>query len=229
MSTRAPLIPISLALLLSAGVGVHAQERAAAPVTSVTAAPAAPLQAIALAGDAARGEPLAYTCSGCHGVDSAVNVYPTYHVPKLGGQNADYLEIALQGYRAGSRSHDTMHGQAQQLSDQDIADVAAYFASIEGEAATGILSAGADAIAAGGEKSTVCQACHGAAGIAGSPQWPNLAGQHFSYLVEALKQYQTAERRDAIMGPLASQLDAEALEQIAAFYAAQPGLFQTPR
>jgi cytochrome c553 len=231
VSTRATLIPLSLALLLPAGFGVHAQEHASATSVSATAPPppAAPLQAITLAGDATRGETLAYTCSGCHGVDSAVNAYPTYHVPKLGGQNADYLEIALQGYRAGTRSHDTMHGQGSQLSDQDIADIAAYFASIEGEAATGILSAGDDAIAAGGEKSTVCQACHGATGIAGSPQWPNLAGQHYSYLVEALKQYQSGERRDGIMGPLVSQLDAEAIGQIAAFYAAQPGLFQTPR
>jgi cytochrome c553 len=212
VSTRA--VPIFLAVCLLADTAAFAQ---------------APLQPLSLAGDAGRGETLSYTCTGCHGVETAVNAYPSYHVPKLGGQNADYLEIALQGYRAGARGHDTMHAQASQLSDQDIADVAAYFASVEGEAATGILSAGADAIDAGAEKSTTCQACHGPIGIAASPQWPNLAGQHHSYLVEALKQYQNAERNDLVMGPLASQLDAEAIEQIAAFYAAQPGLFQTPR
>ena len=102
-------------------------------------------------------------------------------------------------------------------------------ASIEGEAATGILAAGSEAIAAGQEKSATCQACHGAAGIAGSPQWPNLAGQHHSYLVEAIRQYQRGERTDIVMAPLVSQLDEEAIGQIAAFYASQPGLFQTPR
>jgi cytochrome c553 len=184
---------------------------------------------LALTGEPGRGETIAYTCTGCHGVDSAVNAYPGYHVPKLGGQNADYLEVALQGYRAGMRSHPTMHAQAAQLSDQDIADIAAHFASLEGEAATGILAAGSEAIAAGQEKSATCQACHGANGMAAGPQWPNLAGQHHSYLVEALKQYRSAGRSDPIMAPLVSQLDDETLEQIAAFYAAQPGLFQTPR
>ena len=211
MSIRAT--PILVVALLVAGPSAYAQL----------------LVPLALTGDAARGETLAYTCTGCHGVDSAVNAYPSDHVPKLGGQNADYLEIALQGYRNGSRSHGTMHGQGAQLSDQDIADVAAYFASIEGEAATGILAADGEAIAAGQEKSTTCQACHGATGIAGSPQWPNLAGQHHSYLVEAIRQYQSAKRTDIVMVPLVSQLDDEAIEQIAAFYASQPGLFQTPR
>jgi cytochrome c553 len=75
----------------------------------------------------------------------------------------------------------------------------------------------------------ICQSCHGATGIAGAPQWPNLAGQHHSYLVEAIRQYQRAERSDIVMAPLVSQLDAEAIEEIAAFYASQPGLFQTPR
>ena len=57
------------------------------------------------------------------------NASPAYHVPKLGGQNADYLEVALQGYRRGTRGHGTMQAQASSLSDQDIADVAAYFAT----------------------------------------------------------------------------------------------------
>ena len=213
MSTRALRLISSVAVLLGLASAAHAQL----------------LQALTESGDAGRGETLSYTCTGCHGVDTAVNAYPSYHVPKLGGQNADYLEIALQGYRAGSRGHATMHAQAAGLDDQDIADVAAYFASLEGEAATGILSAGGAAIEAGAEKSATCQTCHGATGIAPAPQWPNLAGQHHSYLVEAIAQYQRAERSDPIMAPLVGQLDAETIREIAAFYAAQPGLHQTPR
>lgn len=198
-------------------------------LTTVPAAEAQLLQALSLAGDVERGEGLAYTCTGCHGVDNAVNAYPTYHVPKLGGQNADYLEIALQGYREGSRAHPTMHAQAAQLSNQDIADLAAYFATLEGEPATGNSSADAATILAGQENSTTCQSCHGAAGLAQAEQWPDLAGQHASYLLEAMLQYQRGERTEPTMSALVGQLDAATMEQIAAFYAAQDGLFQSGR
>ena len=163
------------------------------------------------------------------GVETAVNAYPTYHVPKLGGQNADYIEVALQDYRQGTRPHPTMRAQAATMSDQDIADLAAYFASVGGEPETGISSAGADTVRAGEEKSTTCQACHGANGEAVSPQWPNLAGQHSSYLFHALKQYQSAERTDVTMRGLVGQLDGETLEQLAAYYAAMAGLHPTDR
>ncbi|MEM7466921.1 MAG: cytochrome c [Pseudomonadota bacterium] len=77
-------------------------------------------------GDAARGEKLALTCLGCHGVKGYYNTYPTYHVPKLGGQSAKYIESALKAYADGSRSHDTMHANAANLSEQDMADIGAY-------------------------------------------------------------------------------------------------------
>ena len=80
------------------------------------------------AGDAAAGRNKAFTCMGCHGVPSYTNVYPTYHVPKLGGQHAQYLVSALQSYKSGQRSHPTMRAQAASLSDKDMEDIAAYFA-----------------------------------------------------------------------------------------------------
>ena len=83
------------------------------------------------AGDAAKGAVTGETCLGCHGVTSFTNVYPTYKVPKLGGQHADYLAAALKGYRSGERSHPTMRAQAARLSDQDIEDIAAFFASLK--------------------------------------------------------------------------------------------------
>jgi cytochrome c553 len=89
-----------------------------------------PLAPLNVSGDPARGEVLAETCSGCHGIPGYRNAYPSYHVPKLGGQNADYIEIALQAYRRWSRPHETMQAQAAVLTDQDIADVSAYFASL---------------------------------------------------------------------------------------------------
>lgn len=79
-------------------------------------------------GDAAAGAQKAYTCLGCHGVKHYVNTYPTYHVPKLAGQHETYLIAALKAYKGGQRQHETMQANATPLSDQDIADIAAYFA-----------------------------------------------------------------------------------------------------
>ena len=85
--------------------------------------------AAAAEGDAAAGRKTAETCLGCHAVDGYFNVYPTYHVPKMGGQSAAYIESSLKAYRDGSRKHETMNANAANLSDQDIANIAAYFAS----------------------------------------------------------------------------------------------------
>ena len=84
----------------------------------------------ARAGDAETGRVKAYTCTGCHGIPGYNNVYPTYKVPKIGGQNYEYLVSALKAYRAGERHHSTMELQAASLSDQDIDDIAAFFASL---------------------------------------------------------------------------------------------------
>ena len=81
-------------------------------------------------GDPEAGKIKSYTCTGCHGIPGYKNVYPTFHVPKIGGQNEAYLEAALKAYRAGERQHSTMQLQSESLSDQDIADIAAYFASL---------------------------------------------------------------------------------------------------
>lgn len=87
--------------------------------------------AAAQAGDPQVGRDKAATCMGCHGVPSYMNVYPSYHVPKLGGQHPEYLEAALKAYRDGARKHSTMQAQAADLSDEDIADIAAYFATYQ--------------------------------------------------------------------------------------------------
>ena len=136
-------IAASLALLLTA-FAVTAQDPAATtePATATEAAPAAPAaQAAAPApaaaapaaakGDAARGKGLTYTCRGCHGVTGYKNAYPSYHVPKLGGQSETFLRTALMEYREGHRQHPTMQAQAESFSEQDIADIAAYLSSIK--------------------------------------------------------------------------------------------------
>ncbi len=82
------------------------------------------------AGDAAAGKVKAYTCTGCHGIPGYNNVYPTFKVPKIGGQNYEYLVAALKAYQQGERKHSTMNSQAMSLAEADILDIAAYFSSL---------------------------------------------------------------------------------------------------
>jgi cytochrome c553 len=173
-------------------------------------------------GDAARGESLAYTCLGCHGVAGYRNAYPSYRVPKLGGQKASYLIIALQGYRDGTRQHPTMTAQASSLTDQNTEDAAAYLATLGGATVAAGGSSGA-----GFEPAATCVACHGQNGISLSPSWPTLAGQHEDYLVHALNQYRDGSRTDAVMSPLAATLSDEAVQQVAKYFAGLEGL-ETP-
>jgi cytochrome c553 len=81
-------------------------------------------------GDPVEGKKLIYTCTGCHGIDGYKNAYPSYHVPKLGGQNEQYIVNALTAYKKGERSHPTMRAQAESFSDTDIANIAAYLATV---------------------------------------------------------------------------------------------------
>lgn len=93
-----------------------------------TVALAAPASA---KGDPKVGKQLAYTCTGCHGIADYKNAYPNYHVPKIGGQNEQYIVSALTEYKKGQRNHPTMAAQAQSFSEQDIADIAAYLSSLK--------------------------------------------------------------------------------------------------
>ena len=174
------------------------------------------------AGDAARGAALGYTCLGCHGIEGYRNAYPSYRVPKLGGQKASYLIVALNGYRSGSRIHPTMHAQSSSLNDQQIEDVAAYLASIGAET---VESGGKSS--AGIEASSTCVACHGQNGIGLSPMWPTLAGQHEDYLVHALNQYRDGTRTDPVMSPMVAALTEDDVLLLARYYSRLTGLETT--
>jgi cytochrome c553 len=81
-------------------------------------------------GNAAAGKQKTALCEGCHGIEGYHTAYPAvYHVPKLGGQHASYLVKALQAYKSGERGHPTMRAIAAGLTDQDMADLAAYYAA----------------------------------------------------------------------------------------------------
>lgn len=175
------------------------------------------------AGDADRGALLADTCLGCHGIQGYRNAYPSYRVPKLGGLDEEYIVIALQGYRSEMRAHLTMQAQAASLSDQDMKDLAAYFAS-QGELEQGRPRGGAD-VARGEEKAVVCAACHGQNGVSAAGNWPSLAGQHEDYLRHALGQYRSGERKDPVMMGQAINLSDEDIADLAAYFSALSGLY----
>ncbi|WP_313915614.1 cytochrome c [Tahibacter sp.] len=94
----------------------------------VTAALAAP--SAHAAGDKEAGRLKTYSCHGCHGVPGYKNAYPNYHVPRIAGQNFEYLVSALKSYKTGERDHPTMRAHGESLSAQDIDDIAAYLAGL---------------------------------------------------------------------------------------------------
>lgn len=173
-------------------------------------------------GDPEKGKVLAYTCLGCHGIDGYRNAYPSYRVPRLGGQHADYIVAALQAYKTDSREHATMNAQAKTLSDQDMADLAAFFSGYNAvDAAAAVVDK------PGKEKATGCAGCHGANGVSPIPMYPTIAGQQAEYIVHALKQYRSGERQNAFMSGMAAPLSDADIAALAEFFAAQPGLKTT--
>ena len=175
-------------------------------------------------GNAQRGRVLGYTCLGCHGIKGYRNAYPNYAVPRLRGQSVPYLIHALQEYRSGNRAYPTMHLQALSLSGQDIVNVATYLA--------GQPVAGAKPVAPSEvpKAAAVCTSCHGSDGIGVSPLYPTLAGQHESYLIRALLEYQSGYRKNPIMHSMEATLSPADITVVAAYFShLKPGLHTVPR
>lgn len=168
-------------------------------------------------GNAASGKVLAYTCDGCHGIPNYKNASPVYSVPKLGGQQSAYVISALKAYAAGERAHGTMHAQAASMSDEDRADIAAFFQGQPGKAPAQVVGTPPAATA-------VCVACHGNNGYGISADYPTLAGQYADYLEQTLHDYKNGKRKNAIMSGLMGTVKDEDIPAIAAFFSKQNGL-----
>ena len=176
---------------------------------------------VASAADAARGEKLAYTCHGCHGIPNYKNSYPVYNVPKLGGQHAAYMVVALKEYASQDRPHATMHAQAATMSEQDMQDITAYLSGQE-------LKATGRAVGTAPKAGQTCVACHGNDGVGIMPEYPNLAGQHADYIEQALRSYRAGRRKNAVMGGMAAALTDQDIKELAQYYSSQrPGLCAT--
>ncbi len=176
------------------------------------------------AGDAEAGKGKAAACAACHGANGN-SANPQW--PNLAGQHEGYLYQQLKHFKSGERSNPVMAGQVANLSDQDMQDLAAYFAGLEMEvgAANEDIADKGEAIWRGGipERNVpACAACHGPGGdgMKGAG-YPRLGGQKATYLVSQLQAYRSGDRNgyDAatIMVDVAGPLTDEEIEAVASF------------
>ena len=188
----------------------------------------------AYAQDAQRGSTKVQMCIGCHGIVGYQADFPqVYKVPKIAGQDAKYIASALTAYRAGDRKFPTMRSVAAALTDQDIADIAAYYAQLgkpDGPVPAALETPVPDKIR--GVVAT-CVSCHGVNfSTPTDGTIPRLAGQYADYLQLALKSY-TVEgnphygRANPVMGAMAKPLKDDAISEIADYLASLPGDLRT--
>lgn len=184
-------------------------------------------------GDANAGATKNAMCLGCHGIKGYQSSFPeVYKVPMISGQSAAYIAAALHEYKKGDRKFPTMRGIADSLTDQDIADLAAFYG------AQGMVAGNEPPAKAVKEPSAQvkalldkasCASCHGANfNTPIDPSYPKLAGQHADYLFVALKAYKTTGnahvgRDNAIMGGMAKQYSNAELKLIAGYLSSVQG------
>lgn len=198
-------------------------------VSSVTAASLAQ----DIKGDANAGQVKNAMCIGCHGIKGYQSSFPeVYKVPMISGQSADYISAALHAYKKGDRKYPTMRSIAETLTDQDIADLSAYY-SAHGAVAGAPLTAkpakepSAEVQALLNKAS--CASCHGANySTPIDPSYPKIAGQHADYLFVALKAYKVDNnakvgRAHPIMGAMVKQYSNAELKAMANYLASVPG------
>ena len=191
-------------------------------------------QAQAPAGDIKAGESKAAMCIGCHGIPGYQNSFPEIHkVPMIHGQTDKYIVSALAAYKKGDRKHPTMRGIAASLSEQDMADLAAFYASQGKAPVADAPSRVASAAVAELLTKGACVSCHGANFSKPiDPSYPKLAGQHPDYLYVALKAYtvegnQVVGRSNGVMAGIAKQFKPSELRQIANYLGSLEGEMQT--
>ncbi|HEY0819626.1 MAG TPA: c-type cytochrome [Rhizobacter sp.] len=205
--------------LLSSFIALAAFATAGAQAQDVKASPEA-------------GQKKAAMCIGCHNIPGYQASFPEIHkVPMISGQGAKYIASALNAYKKGERKHPTMRSIAGSLSDQDVADLSAFY---EQQGKTAPVAADTKALPQPSPEVAKlltqgnCASCHGdnySKPIDGT--YPKIAGQHADYLFVALKAYKTANnpnvgRANAIMAGMAQPFTAEQLKLIANYLASLP-------
>ncbi len=175
-------------------------------------------------GDAQKGKQLAQTCAGCHG-EKGISQIDSY--PSLSGQLATYTYKQLRDYADGKRTHMLMNSVAAGLSEQDSADIAAWFASLpapENKVDKKVFLEKAERLVTRGNGKKIipaCFTCHGRNGQGEKQDIPALSGQQPGYFVTTLTEYKTATRHNDIyarMRLIAEQLSEEDIKQLAQYY-----------
>jgi cytochrome c553 len=197
-------------------------------------------QAQKITGNAENGSKKVAMCVGCHGIIGYQASFPEVHkVPMIAGQSATYLASALAAYKSGDRRHPTMRAIADTLTEQDIADLAAYYSELgvqEGDAppptAAKQPSERVQALISR-DKDNACTKCHGV-----NFNTPNdgtvakLAGQHADYLYVALKAYKTDKhmtigRSNGVMSGQAKKFSNAELKELSNYISSLPGELKT--
>lgn len=200
-------------------------------VASVTAISA---HAQEVKGDVKAAEQKIAMCIGCHGIKGYQASFPeVYRVPMISGQNAKYIASALTAYKKGDRKHPTMRGIAASLTDQDIADISAYYEQHGKTEVVAAAPAAPDAKVAELLKKGACVSCHGDNfSKPVDPSYPKLAGQHKDFLFVALKSYKvenqaTWGRSNGVMGGIAKQYSNAELKALSNYIGSLDGDMKT--
>ena len=160
------------------------------------------------AGDPEAGHQVVGVCQSCHGLDGYAQIPMA---PHIGGEPAAYLAEQLRAYRSGEREHEMMSVVAKVLTDEQIEDVAAWYAS---QTAAPVLPEGYSTAAA----PMGCFGCHGADGIARMTDIPHLTGDSRIYLEAQLEAFRSGERENETMMAIAQRLSDEELAEVAEWY-----------
>jgi len=163
------------------------------------------------------------SCSGCHGKEGNSNVLI---YPNLAKQHAQYIEKQLHAFKDKSRTNFAMNQFAGAMTDEEIADMGAYFADTKAVANVKVRRVKAaaldtEAVIAGKEKSAVCASCHGADGNSLVAMYPNLAGQSADYLTKQLKEFKNGSRKDPVMAGMVAALSEQDMIEISAYFSTQ--------
>jgi cytochrome c553 len=192
-------------------------------------------EARTIAGNIKAGRAAAQICIACHGTEG---ISVTAKTPHLAGQHASYIVRALGYYQSGERREASMEAIAREVSDGDMANLAAYYAGLKPFASSAVKRSAKKAAAlqaaeegnsaAMAEATAECAGCHGDDGNSTIPGWPGLAGQPPQYLMTALKAYREGTRPDPAMQTFTAPLDDAAIEEMAFYYAAMKPLAAEP-
>lgn len=217
----------SLALAQTPPATAPAAAPAAGPATKAPATPASPKSL----------EAKVAMCVGCHGIVGYKASFPeVYRVPQIAGQSAKYIAAALNAYKTGDRKHPTMRGIADSLTEQDVADISAYYEKLGADARKPVADKPArepNAQVAALLQKAACASCHGAnLSKPIDPSYPKIAGQYADYLFVALKAYKTDNnpnvgRNNGVMGAIAKQFSNAELKAISNYVGSLDGEMAT--